>query len=180
MSFQAYLDTIHAKTGLGAAEFRALAEERGLLADGVKVGQIKDWLKADYDLGAGHAMALVATFRERPAADGRIEKQFSGRKAHWRAAYDSLLASVREFGGVEEAPTDSYVSLVRGGRKFAIVSVTADRLDVGIKEKDAPVDARFEAAGSWNAMVTHRVRVTDPAQLDAELLDRLRRAFDLA
>lgn len=180
MSFQAYLDTIKAKTGLGPAEFRAQAEEKGYLQAGVKTGVITAWLKEEYGLGQGHAMALVATFKGKPADDERVDKQFSGAKAHWRETFDALVAAARGFGPVELAPTDSYVSLTSQGRKFAVVAATADRLDVGLKLKGEEPVGRFEAAGSWNAMVTHRVRVTDPAQVDAELLDALRRAYDAA
>ena len=37
--------------------------ENGRLRDGVKAGQVIDWLKADFDLGHGHAMAIVAFFK---------------------------------------------------------------------------------------------------------------------
>lgn len=68
MSFQAYIDNIQAKTGKSGTDFRSLAEKKGFvnktgLAPGVKAGQIVDWLKADFDLGRGHAMALVALFK---------------------------------------------------------------------------------------------------------------------
>jgi hypothetical protein len=59
MSFQAYLDNIEQKTGLPPRQFIALAHERGLDEPSVKAGQIVDWLKKDYGLGRGHAMALV-------------------------------------------------------------------------------------------------------------------------
>lgn len=181
MSFQAYIDTIKAKTGLDPADFRALAQEKGLLASDVKVGQIKAWLKDDYDLGPGHAMALVATFKgPKPADTDRIDAQFSGKKAHWRATFDDLLAKAGESGPVGTAATDSYVGLTKGSAKFAIVAVTADRLDLGIKLKGTEATERFEPAGSWNSMVTHRVRITDPVQLDEELLDWLRRAYESA
>ena len=81
---------------------------------------------------------------------------------------------------IATAATDSYVGLTKNGAKFAIVGVTADRLDVGIKLKDAATTERFEAAGTWNSMVTHRVRITDPAQLDDELFDWLQRAYTAA
>jgi Domain of unknown function (DUF4287) len=60
MSFQAYLDNIQAKTGKTPEEFRAMATEKGLLPGLVKATAITDWLKADFDLGHGHAMAIVA------------------------------------------------------------------------------------------------------------------------
>jgi hypothetical protein len=59
MSFQAYLDNIEEKTGKTPREFVALADGRGYNAPGTKAGVIIDWLKTDYDLGRGHAMALV-------------------------------------------------------------------------------------------------------------------------
>ena len=59
MSFQAYLDNIETKTGLTPRQFMALAHERGLDGPAIKAGQIVDWLKVDYGLGRGHAMALV-------------------------------------------------------------------------------------------------------------------------
>lgn len=58
MSFQAYLDNIETKTGKTPNEFIALAKDRGFGVD-TKAGEIVSWLKEDYDLGRGHAMALV-------------------------------------------------------------------------------------------------------------------------
>ena len=68
MSFQAYIDNIKAKTGLSPADFRRLAEAKGFLADGklkpgIKAAMVIAWLKAEHDLGHGHAMAIFATFK---------------------------------------------------------------------------------------------------------------------
>ncbi len=65
MSFQGYLNTIQSKTGKGPDDFRRLADEKGLtdagrLKPGVKATQVTDWLKAEFDLGHGHAMAIYA------------------------------------------------------------------------------------------------------------------------
>jgi hypothetical protein len=66
MSFQAYLDNIEAKTGLTPRQFMALAHERGLDEPSTKAGQIVEWLKEDYGLGRGHAMALVHVIKNGP------------------------------------------------------------------------------------------------------------------
>ncbi len=58
MSFQAYLDAVEVKTGLTPRELVTLAHDRGFGPES-KSGAIVDWLKQDYDLGRGHAMALV-------------------------------------------------------------------------------------------------------------------------
>lgn len=181
MTFQAYLDSIKQKTGLEPADFRRLAGEKGLLD--AKASDVAAWLKAEYGLGQGHAMAIYSTFRDRPAASDRVDKQFAGAKAHWRPVVDGLIATLTEHGEVGTAPTDTYISLLKGKAKFAVLATTADRLDVGIKLRDATVFAtspRVEPSGSWNAMLTHRVRVTDPAQVDDELLGWLRAAYDAA
>jgi hypothetical protein len=64
MSFTGYLTTIESRTGLGPEDFRTLAAERGLLEDGkVNPGEVIAWLAEDYELGRGHAMAIVAVLR---------------------------------------------------------------------------------------------------------------------
>ncbi len=63
MSFQAYLDTVETKTGKTPNELVVLAAERGYTEPGTKAGPIVDWLKADFGLGRGHAMAIVHVIR---------------------------------------------------------------------------------------------------------------------
>lgn len=70
MSFQAYLDNIRAKTGLGPAEFRVLAEAKGFVGPTglqVKATPIVAWLEQDFGLGHGHAMAIVAALKGKTA-----------------------------------------------------------------------------------------------------------------
>ncbi len=63
MSFQAYIDNIYAKTGKTPEDFKLLAEQKGLLKSGAKAGAIVAWLKEDFGLGHGHAMAIYATLK---------------------------------------------------------------------------------------------------------------------
>ncbi|MDQ4049615.1 MAG: DUF4287 domain-containing protein [Actinomycetota bacterium] len=66
MSFQAYLDNIEEKTGKTPRELIAEAKERGFDDPSTKAGTIVEWLKEDYDLGRGHAMALVHVIKKGP------------------------------------------------------------------------------------------------------------------
>lgn len=59
MSFQAYLDNIEQKTGKTPLEFIELAKSKGYDQPSVKAGEIVVWLKDEFGLGHGHAMALV-------------------------------------------------------------------------------------------------------------------------
>jgi hypothetical protein len=63
MTFQAYIDNIKIKTGKTPEDFKRLAEQKGLLKPGVKAGEIVAWLKEDFGLGHGHAMAIYATLK---------------------------------------------------------------------------------------------------------------------
>jgi hypothetical protein len=66
MSFQAYLDNIEDKTGKTPNEFIAMAKEKGYDDPKVKASVIVDWLKEDYGLGRGHAMALIYVIKHGP------------------------------------------------------------------------------------------------------------------
>lgn len=68
MSFQAYIDNIKAKTGKTPADFKKLAEKKGYIVAGklnpaIKATVITDWLKQEFELGHGHAMAIYASFK---------------------------------------------------------------------------------------------------------------------
>lgn len=68
MSFQAYLDNIQAKTGKSPADFKKLAAAKGFMTGGklkadVKAGAVVAWLKEEFELGHGHAMAIVALLK---------------------------------------------------------------------------------------------------------------------
>lgn len=68
MSFQAYIDNIKTKTGKSPEDFKKLAEEKGFLVEGaipknIKATEITNWLKEEFELGHGHAMAIFATLK---------------------------------------------------------------------------------------------------------------------
>lgn len=182
MSFQAYLDTIKEKTGKGPKEFVTLAAQKGL----TQHAEIVKWLQEDYGLGLGHARALVLVIKQanegKTSPQDALAKHFAGNKAAWRKPYEALAKKLGKFGpDVKLAPNQTYINLQRGGKKFGIVQISAaDRMDVGVKLKGVKPAGRLEAAGAWNAMVTHRVKINDLKQLDAELVSWLKQAYAAA
>lgn len=71
MSFQAYLDNIEEKTGLTPRKFIELAAHKGFAGSSVKAGEIIEWLKTDYNLGRGHAMAIVHVIKHGDTIDAK-------------------------------------------------------------------------------------------------------------
>jgi Domain of unknown function (DUF5655) len=92
-----------------------------------------------------------------------------------------LFAGLCAFGpDVEIAPKKANVS-VRRARQFALIQPsTATHLDVGLQLRNVAPQGRLEASGSFSAMVTHRVRLAEPSDADAELFGWLRQAYEAA
>jgi len=182
MSFQAYIDNIKQKTGKSPEDFKKLASAAGLLQPGVKTMQIVAWLKSEFGLGHGHAMAIVSTLEAAPetasSPEERIAAHFSGSKAQWLAPFESYKARVTAFGDdVSLKGGGSYLTFLRNEKKFVIVVVGSAHMDIGIKLKGVAPTERFEEAGKWNAMVTHRVRVSSAEEIDEELISWANRAY---
>jgi hypothetical protein len=79
MTFQAYLDNIHRKTGNTSEDFFAAARARNLVGPAAKAGPLVAWLKQDFGLGHGHAMAIWEAFKRkgwvaRPAGPAKPRK----------------------------------------------------------------------------------------------------------
>src|SRR5258706_2117640 len=182
MTFQAYLDNIKAKTGKTPEDFRKEAAKKGL----TEYREIMAWLKSDFELGHGHANAiaqlLVKPEARKAKPEDRIAKLFTGKKEPWRKTYDSLLVKLVKVGPDSRmAATDTYISLLRGDKKFGVVRPSsAERFDIGIQLKGMATTDKIEAAVSWNNMVTHRVSITNHKQIDAEVLAWLKQAYNAA
>lgn len=74
MSFQAYLDTIKAKTGKTPEDFMKLMKKQRLLEPDMKAGVLVKFLKDEFDLGHGHAMAVWLVFKQKGWVNGPLKK----------------------------------------------------------------------------------------------------------
>jgi hypothetical protein len=179
---QSMLENLPAKTG------RSLPEWQGVIADAGLSGhkEIMTFLKGTHGLTHGYANLVSQKVREAMAGgppDGGdlVDDQYSGAKEPLRLIYEKLTTAVRAFGSdVEFSPKKTYVSL-RRRKQFGLVQPsTKTRVDVGINLEDREPDGRLEASGSFNAMVSHRVRLSNPGEVDLELIAWLREAYEQA
>jgi hypothetical protein len=170
------------KTGRGIDAWVAIARGAKL----AKHGQIVAFLKKEHGLTHGYAnqialRALAADDAPAAGSDDLVAAQYAGPKAALRPLYDTIAAAVRKFGtDIEFAPKKAYVSLRRSKQFGLIQPSTATRLDVGLVLKGVPPKGRLEASGTFNSMVTHRVRLETAAGVNAELIAWLRQAYDQA
>jgi hypothetical protein len=148
-----------------------------------KHGELMKQLKGEHGLSHGYANLVVHTARDSltpEPSDDPVAAQYGGKEA-LKPVYEALIKLVQGFGDdVGIAPKKAYVSL-RRAKQFALLQPsTKSRLDVGIKLKDVEPAGRLEASGSFNAMVTHRVRTTNLDDIDADLKAWLKAAYDAA
>jgi len=147
-----------------------------------KHGQIVKSLKTDHGMTHGFANTvahkMLASDAGSANAGDLIDAQYAGPKAELRPIYKALIAEIKKFGkDVEIAPKKSYVSL-RRNKQFALIQPsTKTRVDVGINMKGAKTTKRLEASGSFNTMVSHRVRTADTKDVDRELVGWLKKAY---
>lgn len=148
-----------------------------------KHGEIVAMLKADHGITHGYANLIAHHARgsltaPKTESGDPSEGQYDGAKAALKPIYDKLVATCQGFGDIELAPKKGYVSLRRNKQFATIHPSTATRVDLGIQLKGVDPKGRLEAAGSWNGMVSHRVRLEKAADVDAELKAWLKKAYD--
>ena len=176
----AMVANMKSKTGKTLEQWLAIAKKAGA----EKHGQIVKALKTDHGLTHGYANLvahkLLHSDAGSKAADGTdlVAAQYAGPKADLKPIYEAVIKAAQSLGkDVEIAPKKTYVSL-RRNKQFAIVQPsTRTRVDLGINLKGERAAGRLEKSGSFNAMVSHRVRLEKPADVDKEVKAWLRKAW---
>ena len=179
------LANIEKRTGKSLDALAKVVKSSGL----TKHGEIRDMLKRDLGMGHGDANTLVHHVLQSDgataaAAAGKstadvLDEIYTGPKAALRPIHDRLMAAIGAFGPFEIAPKKGYLSL-RRKKQFAMIGPGANtRVDVGLNMKDVPAGGRLEAQPA-GGMCQYKVKVTEPAQVDAELIRWIRKAYDSA
>lgn len=135
-------------------------------------------LKERYGMthGAAHRVGLVARDRLGAASAAPAKPRAPGVDT----VYEALLSRARALGpDVEEAPKKGYISL-RRRKQFAMLQPGAKYVNVGLVLPGVEPHGRLEAAGTWNALFTHRVRVASDVEVDLEIDGWLRDAYRAA
>ena len=169
------------QTGRGLEAWVAAARATGI----GKHKALVDHLKSAEGLTHGYANSVaLRTFGTDAGSIGDealMAQMFAGPKAALKPIHDRLVAIVEGLGGdVELVPKKGYVS-VRRSKQFAIFQPsTKDRFDLGLNLKGVEPSGRLEASGSFNAMVSHRVRLASVEEVDRPVESWLQEAYDRA
>lgn len=175
---QKMIDNLEAKTGKKISHWVEIVKKSGL----EKHGQKMKLLKEEHGFTHGYANMVVLMSKEDSAfntenKDTLIEDQYKGKESLY-PIYEKLIKEVSKFGkDVEIAPKKAYVSL-RRKKQFALIKPsTKTRVDIGINLKSAEPDTFAQAAGSWNTMVSHRIKISDLKDINKEIIQWLKEAY---
>ena len=177
------LANIEKRTGKSLDALAGIVRASGL----TRHGEIRDMLKRDLGMGHGDANTLVHHVLQSDGASAAATKSgtevldeiYSAAKAPLRPIHDRLMEAIQPFGDFEVAPKKAYVSLRRKKQFATIGPATNTRVEVGLNMKDVPSTPRL-LAEKPGGMCQYKVKLTDAAEVDAELVSWIRRAFDSA
>jgi hypothetical protein len=182
------LRNIQVKTGKSIGELHAVIAKSGL----EKVGQYRALLIEQCKLGYGDANTVALFYgKPMPHLDGLGAEELAtpagdplsaiyvGAKAHLRPLHETVLGLIGKFGPFDVAPKKSYVSL-RRKKQFAMVGpATKDLIAIGINARQLHTTTRLRAMPP-GGMCQYEVRIGSAQDLDKELLDWVRTAYDSA
>jgi len=150
-----------------------------------KHGELVNFLKDKHGFTHGNANTVVHFAKQSHAGAAEndtdwIAEQYKG-KENLKPWYDKIMVDINKFGNdIEVSPKKAYVSL-RRKKQFAIIQPsTKDRLDIGLNIKGVAPSGSVIAAGSWNAMCTHRIKVEDEKTINKDLINWIKQSYDQA
>jgi hypothetical protein len=182
-ALETQLKNIQTRSGKTLDQLYAHIKKSGL----AKHGEIRDMLKKDLVMGHGDANTLVHTYlkaessstSEPASSDDVLDQIYTGPKANLRPIHEKLMTAINKFGEFEIAPKKGYVSL-RRKKQFAMIGpATNTRIEVGLNMKGVKGTDRLNELPAGQ-MCQYKVKVTDSTEVDKELIDWLRQAYDSA
>lgn len=171
---------IEERYGKSMSEWFAVIAASGL----VKHNEVVAMLKAEHGMahGAAHRVSLLSRQAAAPVqAPASADALYAGKKAGLRPLHEQIMAVISGLGGdVTAVPKKGYLSL-RRAKQFAMIQPSAaGRIDLGLILPGVAPAGRLEPAGTFNALFTHRVRVTSADDIDTELTRWLQAAYESA
>jgi len=158
------------------------------LVDGsklVKHSKIRSFLSEELGLTYGDANTLThyvlksdgVSLAEGKSHDQIVSEIYCDKKSDLLPIHEAIMNQVELFGDFEIIPKKGYLSLKQKRQFMMIGPKSSTRIEIGINLKDLINNDRFipQQKGS---MCQYIVKVSDISEVNNELMDVLRKAFD--
>lgn len=175
------IENLEKNTGKSLEEWVKIVQKEKF----AKHGEVVKFLKEKHKLTHGYANLVAHKSKGSDAGsaenkDSLIDAQYKG-KEHFLPVYEKLMTEINKFGkDVETAPKNAYVSL-RRKKQFALLQpATKTRFEVGIILKGQAPKGKLEEIKSASSMCSHKINITDVNDIDKEVIDWLKKAYENA
>lgn len=165
------------KTGKSLQEWKKLLNAKAFS----KHSEAMQFLKKEHGVTHGFANTIVALSKDDgKAPEDLVADQYQG-KEQLLPIYNKLIATVDQFGpDVIITPKKGTVSLIRK-KQFALIKpATKTRIDLGLKLVDEDETTRLGKSGPFGTMCTHRVQISTVDEVDQQLENWLKKAYEKA
>ena len=176
-ALKSMIENMPEKTGKSLEEWKALLAAKSF----AKHSEGVSFLKKEHGVTHGYANTIVTLSKDSgTSADDLVASQYKGKEI-LLPVYEKLLAEIADFGpDIQVVPKKTTVSLVRK-KQFALVKpATKSRIDLGLKLRGRLPSGRLEDSGPFGSMCTHRVQLSDISEVDTEITNWLKEAYDEA
>lgn len=176
-ALQTMINNMPEKTGKSLDQWKVILKAKNF----DKHGEAMKFLKGEHKVTHGFANTIILLSKENTGSSKNlIVEQYKGKES-LTPIYNKLISVVDAFGvDVIQTPKKTSVSLIRK-KQFALIKpATKTRIDLGLKLKGKSCTDRLSNSGPFGAMCTHRVQLTSLKEVDQELIDWLREAYQMA
>ncbi len=176
-ALQTMIDNMPEKTGKSLDEWKSILKTKNF----AKHGEAMKFLKGEHGVTHGFANTIIALSKEdNSTPDDLLDTQYKGKEG-LKPIYEKLISIIDTFGNdIVKTPKKGSVSIIRK-KQFALIKpATKTRIDLGLKLKDKSITDRLENSGPFGTMCTHRVRLSSENEVDNELIEWLKEAYQKA
>jgi hypothetical protein len=184
-----WIESLPEKTGKSLDQWLAFIKKEGPKDEKAR----REWLKEKHKLGSNSAWWLAeraegkGTEDDDPdrylqAAEKYVEAQYAGKKAALRRMYDALLKlGLSLADDVKACPCQTMVPIYRHHVIAQIKPTTNTRIDFGLALGSTKAPKRLIDTGGFakKDRITHRFEISSLADIDAEVKQWLKKAYEL-
>jgi predicted transport protein len=176
-ALQTMINNMPEKTGKSLEEWKSVLKKITFS----KHSEAVEFLKMEHGVSHGFANTIVSLSKEENnSPDDLVGNQYKDKESLF-PIYDLLRKAMNEFGSdVTITPKKSSVSFIRK-KQFALIKpATKSRIDLGLKLKGKPTNARLGDSGPFGSMCTHRVKLSSVKEVDDQLIEWLKEAYEMS
>ena len=169
------IDNMPEKTGKPLDEWKMILKEKSF----EKHSEAVKYLKTEHNVTHGFANTIVTLSKEeKNDPEDLVDTQYAGKES-LIPVYNELITFIKTLGSdITITPKKGSVSIIRKRQFVLIKPATKTRIDLGFKLKDKPVSERLENSGPFGTMCTHRVKISEAKEIDNELKDWIKEAYE--